>query len=156
MGIHEEILRLALHGDDSDDDGGFEGSEPGTGIKSIVSEQLGLLKGCFQRLGSFDKNVNVYQDLFEKLDKDFGGLGAEGPKGWKKDARDCVGVGAFEVPRVWRVGFGEERGGEMEGEREGRGRRELVRRSTSWGVVGCGYGVNGSGKEGRRRSGKIF
>ncbi|KAG8528606.1 uncharacterized protein KY384_006293 [Bacidia gigantensis] len=146
MGIHEEILRLALYGDESDDDGEFDGTDAGgKKLKEVVKAQVKMLKACWERLGGFDKKQNVYEELYNKLEKEFGEMG-ESPKHWKKDG----GVGAvFEVPKAWGV-LGKE---QAQGKKDGK--RVVARRSLTWGVIPAGYG-GGGGLDSRRKSGKAF
>ena len=61
MGLHEEILRLVVDGDD-DDDRTIDTMEPKT-----ARENLDWLKASYQRLHGWDKSEKVYKVLVDRL-----------------------------------------------------------------------------------------
>ena len=61
MGLHEEILRLVVEGDDGDDRT-LDTMEPGT-----ARQNLDWLKVSYQRLYGWDKSARVYKDLMDEL-----------------------------------------------------------------------------------------
>ena len=98
MGLHEELLRLVLYGDedtevDADQD-----------LAEIARVQLELLKRSYIRLGEFDKSPETYRSLYEELSKEFPGkLGHVGhidrwPKGGQTD-----NMGTFVTPAKWEI-----------------------------------------------------
>lgn len=61
MGVHEEILRLVVEGDD-DDDRTIDTMTP-----ARAKLHLDLLKRSYQRLGKWDKSPKVYKELVDQL-----------------------------------------------------------------------------------------
>ena len=101
MGLHEEILRLVVDGDDGDDRT-LDTMEP-----DAARENLELLKASYQRLHGWDKSPRVYKDLVDHL------LSMPEYKGKPqfKDAQpadkwdvkgDSGRKGRFVAPREWK------------------------------------------------------
>jgi len=61
MRLHEEILRLVVDGDDSDD------STIDTVTPERAFAEVNMLKQCFLRLGGWDKKAGVYKELVDSI-----------------------------------------------------------------------------------------
>jgi hypothetical protein len=61
MRLHEEILRLAVEGDDGDD------RTLDTMTPKMAKHHLSLLKAAYQRLGGWDKHPTTYKKLVDQL-----------------------------------------------------------------------------------------
>jgi len=61
MGVHEDILRLVVEGDDGDDRT-LDTMPPETAIKHLKE-----LKRTYQRLGGWDKSAETYKELVDQL-----------------------------------------------------------------------------------------
>lgn len=100
MAVHEEILRLVVEGDDGDD------KIPDTVQPHMAKYHLDMLKRSYQRLGGWDKNQSVYNQLVDRLlsmpeynDPVFKGV--TGIEKWEAKAKVDDGMGQFEVPEKW-------------------------------------------------------
>lgn len=102
MGVHENILRLVVEGDDGDD------STFDTMDSERVKHHVDLLKQCYLRLHGWDKSPAVYEDLvhailgMEEHRNKPEWQGVQGAEHWdyKKEAAS-ESVGKFFVPQDW-------------------------------------------------------
>ena len=124
MAVHEEILRLALYGDDDGDDDGLRHDEE----VAIVREHLEWLKRTYQRLGEWDKSEQMYRTLYAELAKTYGGkLGVPPIEKWSPKGADAVG--AYVSPTTWDITVR----GEKSGEGQQKKRKSLLARAReSW------------------------
>lgn len=98
MGLHEEILRLVLYGDEED------GVDADHDLGETARLHLELLKRSYQRLGEFDKSADTYRTLYEELSKQYSGkLQSVGHiDRWPKNgATDSLGT--FTTPAKWEI-----------------------------------------------------
>jgi hypothetical protein len=101
MGVHENIIRLVVEGDD-DDDRTIDTVEAEEAVR-----QVELLKLSHQRLGGWDKSASVYTDLVERLYKmpEFKGRKEwkelQTPDKWSGKSKDTA-TGFFAPPADWR------------------------------------------------------
>ena len=102
MGVHENILRLVVEGDDGDD------RTVDTMDSKRVKMHVEWLKQCYLRLHGWDKSPAVYEDLVRAIlhMEEHGHKpewqGVQGVEHWdykKEAASDSVGT--FVVPREW-------------------------------------------------------
>lgn len=102
MGVHENILRLVVEGDDGDD------RTVDTMDSKRVKMHVEWLKQCYLRLHGWDKSPAVYEDLvrailhMEEHKHQPEWQGVQGVEHWdykKEAASDSVGT--FVVPREW-------------------------------------------------------
>ena len=98
MGLHEELLRLVLYGDeetevDADQD-----------LAEIARVQLELLKRSYTRLGEFDKSPDTYRTLYEELNKEFPGKFKDVGHidRWAKSGQTDA-MGTFVTPAKWEI-----------------------------------------------------
>ena len=100
MAVHEEILRLAVEGDDGDDRT-HDYMKP-----QAARKHLDLLKCSYQRLGGWDKSLSVYQDIVAHLInmKEFKSnehfKNAHTPDKWNVK-EDAGSFGKFAAPEKW-------------------------------------------------------
>lgn len=102
MGVHEEILRLAVEGDDGDD------RTTDHITPKIARRHLDLLKRCYQRLGGWDKSPSTYKNIVDELIrmKEYGGSeewkGVRSVDKWNaKEKADAMGE--YVVPKDWEL-----------------------------------------------------
>ena len=98
MGVHEEILRLVVEGDD-DDDRTLDTMEP-----EMAKHHLDLLKRAYQRLGGWDKSSSTYKLLVDDLIKMYQGesawQGVQHTDKWNaKETPDAMGK--LSPPQNW-------------------------------------------------------
>ena len=100
MGVHEDILRLIVEGDDDDD------RTIDTVTPQVARRHLDLLKYSYQRLKGWDKSEAVYKSIVNRLlqmreykgSKDF--EGAQPIEKWNKDDKPGS-KGMFVTPQRW-------------------------------------------------------
>lgn len=139
QGVHENILRLVVEGDDGDD------RTLDTMDAPRVVEQLELLKQTFLRLHGWDKSPQVYTELFHELkampeyksSKQIQSLSP--PDKWNPKEPASETVGRFQAPNQWDFMHKEEMtlgaNGEMIQKEVSRRPGMNVKRATSnWGV----------------------
>jgi len=141
MRVHEDVLRLVVEGDDSDD------RTPDTMTAERAKKHLLMLKQTYIRLGGWDKHEHVYKELVDQLlampiyrDHDLF-KGVNGIEKWSLKEK-VEGKGEFERPAEW--GFVEsksldEKGDVLVGETVGvsKNRPSGFKRVTSnWGLSG--------------------
>lgn len=155
MGVHENVLRLVVEGDDGDDRT-LDAMDAGT-----ARQHLELLKQSFLRLKGWDKSAGSYVELVNALVKMY-----KGSKEWK----DVKGVetwsfhkeqpsetlGKFAAPKEWEfarrgeiVDDGDGGEGNPKGEMKGLRREGMgVKRATSnWGMGEVHRMLGGLGEE---------
>lgn len=100
MGVHEEVLRRVVEGDDGDDRT-MDNVAP-----EIAKKHLDLLKRSFLRLKGWDKSDSMYRDLVHQLleMKEYKGTtdfkGVQGVDKWNiKEPVDSMGL--FVPPKNW-------------------------------------------------------
>ena len=100
---------------------------------------LELLKRCYQRQGGWDKDVQVYKDLFSDLVEAFGQhkewQGLQGIEKWKTGGADSLGT--FVRPKVWEFNAEAE---------DGRQHENYLRRIVEVWSVENGHGRGGYGQ----------
>ena len=173
QGVHENILRLVVEGDDGD------GRTLDTMTSARVLLQLEFLKQSFLRLHGWDKSPEIYTELIQDLKqmpeyrdiKEWKEVRL--PTEWNPKEQASETLGKFAPPEEWDFVEGEEKG-----RKDGHHRRPGmgVKRATSnWGLglvrqflhgesdempkgavngnkYGCGYGsLNGGVKMGGGR-----
>ncbi|MCJ1420615.1 hypothetical protein MMC32_006973 [Xylographa parallela] len=100
MGVHEDILRLIVEGDD-DDDGTIDTVTP-----HVARQHLDLLKYSYQRLKGWDKSEAVYKSIVTRLlhMREYKGSkafdGAQPIEKWSKDEQPGT-KGMFVAPQQW-------------------------------------------------------
>ena len=100
MGVHEDILRLVVEGDDDDD------RTIDTVTPQVARRHLDLLKYSYQRLKGWDKSEAVYKSIVDRLlhMREYKGTeafqGAQPIEKWSKDDKPGA-KGTFVVPQQW-------------------------------------------------------
>ncbi|MCJ1395329.1 hypothetical protein MMC18_008490 [Xylographa bjoerkii] len=100
MGVHEDILRLIVEGDDDDD------RTIDTVTPQVARQHLDLLKYSYQRLKSWDKSQSVYKSIVDRLIhmKEYKGNkyfeGVQPIEKWNKDEKPGS-KGMFVPPQHW-------------------------------------------------------
>ena len=126
MGVHEEVIRYAIYGDDDGDDDGTRDIDE----LQIAQEHLELLKRTYQRLGEWDKGSRMYATLYHELAKIHGSkLGVQPIEKWSPKGADALGT--YAAPASWDIAVREEQGGRPA---SGKGTRKslLDRARESW------------------------
>lgn len=144
MGVHENILRLVVEGDDGDD------NTVDTMDSKRVKMHVEWLKQCYLRLHGWDKSPAVYEDLvqailhMEEHRHKPEWQGVQGVEHWdyKKEAAS-ESVGTFVLPQEWEF---EDRA-KVAAKRSG---LDMKRATSNWGL---NYFQHDGGKEGNHRNG---
>ena len=134
MGVHEEILRLVIEGDD-DDDRTLDTMEP-----QMAKHHLELLKRSYQRLGGWDKSPSTYKLLVEDLIKLYKGesawQGVQGTDKWNtKGTPDSMG--RLLPPKNWEFAEPGDVADQGEIKQNGSAKRpgkSVKRARSSWGI----------------------
>ena len=165
MGVHEEVLRLVVEGDDGDD------RTLDTMIPETARRHVELLKASFQRLGKWDKSEALYKDLFHtlvnmeeyKTHPSFKDL--QPIEKWSTKEKPHDNFGIFIAPKSWELDINasaESYGSEHEyhdhnGSFHGTSTYTNAANGAITGGVGGGIrtvsGVNAGGHEGKKRPG---
>ena len=101
MGVHENILRLVVEGDDGDD------RTVDTMDSKRVKMHVEWLKQCYLRLQGWDKSAALYRDLLnailhmEEYRHKPEWQGVPGTDHWDKKEPASDTVGTFVVPSEW-------------------------------------------------------
>ena len=99
MGLHEEVLRLVLYGDEESEE-----ELKDIDLPEIARVNLELLKRTYQRLGEFDKSPETYRYLYEDLLKEFPDkIKSVGPIDKWAIKGPADNMGAFAVPQRWEI-----------------------------------------------------
>ena len=138
MGVHENILRLVVEGDDGDD------RTVDTMDSERVKMHLDLLKQSYLRLQGWDKSEATYRDLvaailsMEEHRHRPEWQGMRGIEHWDKKEPASDSVGKFVVPTEW----------EFEDPAVSKRPRMGMKRATSnWGLSSFHHVWNGSHEE---------
>lgn len=100
-GVHENILRLVVEGDDGDD------MTIDTMDSKGVKKHVEWLKQCYLRLKGWDKSDTVYKDLvnailhMEEYRHRPEWQGVQGADHWDKKEAASDSIGKFIVPKQW-------------------------------------------------------
>ena len=132
QGVHENILRLVVEGDDGDD------RTLDTMTSARALQQLELLKQTFLRLHGWDKSPEIYAELIHDLKRmpEYRDVRewkeVRSPTEWNTKEQPSETVGRFAPPEVWDFVEVESQGRkEVHHRRPGMG----VKRATSnWGL----------------------
>jgi hypothetical protein len=105
MGVHEEILRLELYGDDDGVDiaPGLNQAETHKQQEATVKEHLELLMRAHQRNRGWDKREETYKDLYAQLAEEFGQQNLGVPPIEKWPSRDADSKGTYTAPTAWEI-----------------------------------------------------
>lgn len=146
MGVHENILRLVVEGDDGDD------NTVDTMDSKRVKMHVEWLKQCYLRLHGWDKSPAVYEDLVHAIlhmdehrhKPEWQGV--QGVEHWdyKKEAAS-ESVGTFVVPQEWEF---EDRA-KIAAKRSG---LDMKRATSNWGLNYFHHDLDGK-NEGHHRNG---
>ena len=138
MGVHENVLRLVVEGDDGDD------NTVDTMDSKRVKTHLEWLKQSYLRLQGWDKSEATYRDLVTAIlgmEEHRHGAEWQGVRGiehWDKKEPASDSVGKFVVPKEW----------EFEdpavSKRSGMG---MKRATSNWGLSSFRHGWNGDHEE---------
>lgn len=155
QGIHENILRLVVEGDDGDDRT-LDTMESGD-----ARRQVELLKQSYLRLRGWDKSPEIYKDLID-------GLRAmpefKGKPEWKDvrpvnewNPKEAVSetLGKFEAPKTWYLvipdgGFDDK--GEVVEAKPSRPKMDVKRATSNWGRQFVRGLLHGEHDDGGRKS----
>ena len=131
QGVHENVLRLVVEGDDGDDRTQDHVSA------EVALEQVELLKQSFLRLGGWDKSRDVYADLIHELKHmhEFDGqLKHLKPiNEWNAKEQASEHVGKFQPPTEWEFGADDD-DGDKEVVRHKRKTLNVKRATSNWGI----------------------
>jgi len=127
MGVHEDVLRLVVDGDEAD-----ESLDGESGVDAaVVREHIEGLKRSWLRNGGWDKKAAVYDELVKSVleleeykgKKEFDGL--KGVSEWNLKDKDD-GSGRFQGKEKWVL--------DLQVPGKGRGDRGLKRVTSNWGM----------------------
>lgn len=102
QGVHEDILRLVVEGDDGDD------RTLDTTDSDTALHQIALLKQSFLRLGGWDKSRDVYDTLITELKKmpEYSSIkewkSLSPPSEWNPKETPSKTLGKFVAPTHWQ------------------------------------------------------
>ena len=158
MGVHENILRLVVEGDDGDD------RTVDTMDSKRVKTHVDLLKQCYLRLQGWDKSAATYKDLvdsilhMEEYRHKPEWQGVHGTDHWDKKEPASETVGKFVAPKEWEFedpktankhGNGKE---PVSNKHPGMG---MKRATSNWGMNYFRHVLNGDHKEEHRNGNGI-
>lgn len=149
MGVHEEVLRLAVEGDDGDDNTDDYLSP------EMARKHLDLLKRSYQRLHGWDKSKTVYKDIVDRLlampeykgSKDFEGV--QSTDKWNAEEK-ADAMGTFAAPEKWefvKPEYVTEKGGVWgvpSSPRPGMGAKRAI---SNWGMASINHLLHSSHEE---------
>lgn len=146
MGVHENILRLVVDGDDGDD------RTVDTMESKRVKTHVEWLKQCYLRLQGWDKSAATYKGLvdaiihMEEYRHKPEWQGVQGTDHWDKRERASETVGRFVAPKEWEFEDPEtakKHGNGQEPVLHKRSGMGMKRATSNWGMSYSRYASNG-------------